>query len=98
MIRFRVQTAHGPVEISIDVDAPDTVGPLVYAGDDDAVDVARTLLSMACGYRGHIIGDATTPVDLHTALMELPKLVPELLEGDKLTRPELTELPDDMVT
>jgi hypothetical protein len=86
MIRFRVTTAHGDVDVSIAVDHGDAIGPIVYEGDDDAVTVTRDILSVACGARGHILGSETTPVDLHAALMQLPELVPELVEGEALIR------------
>jgi len=84
MIRFRVATAHGKVEVSIAVDNGDAIGPIVYDGPEDAVTVTRGIVSVACGARGHILGEQTTPVDLHAALMLLPELVPELLEGEEL--------------
>jgi hypothetical protein len=98
MIRFRVETAHGDVEVSINVDDGHELGPLIYDGPEDAVTVTRGILSVACGAHGHLIGEKTTPVDLHAALMQLPKLLPELLEGQELVQSYDVDLPEGSVT
>lgn len=74
---------NGAVTVSIDADAsePHKRTPIVYTGE--MVPYAQDILSIQYGAFGHLIGDATTPVDLDAAMQkpDMQAMTPVLVQG-----------------
>lgn len=100
MIKFRLQIGEASVEVSIAVDDGNKTGIIEYEGDADIVELLRDLLAFEYGAFGHLIGSATTPIDLDAA-MKSPALAqwqPELIEGAELVASYDPGIPEGAVT
>src|SRR5262245_32259375 len=86
MIKYRLRSPAGDVIVSLPSDGPNRVAKISYEGDANAVDWVRSFLETERGFFGHLIGSATTPLDLYAALASASarRFVPKLLEGAEL--------------
>lgn len=82
MIRYKLKTPDGDVDLSLDSEQPNKVSPLVLEGEPRAVMALKRWLHKETGAYGHTLGDWTTPLDLETALRKpsAAKFAPELVE------------------
>ncbi len=98
MIVFELRTALGAAKVSIDSDAADQIGDIVYEGPDVVVHLVQRWLQYEGGAHGHLIGARTTPGDLAFAMRRPAARVfrPRLLEGRGLARTSGT--PEDVIS
>jgi hypothetical protein len=86
MIRFRLKTALGPVEVFLDVAKSEELAVVQYAGSDEAIAWIQREVANSYGARGNGIGDCVHAIDLNLA-MHQPRLqlyAPELITGANL--------------
>jgi hypothetical protein len=92
---FKIALPAGII-VSIDSDHPDKNAPLKFEQVGTGYPAAhlwRDRISKLCGCYGHIIGDATTPLDLYCAL-KTNKILFEILEGSEILDILPEKLPD----
>lgn len=91
------------VEVSIDSESPDVPAKIVYRNRVeglDMIEVARRTLSSAYGRYGHLIGDATTPIDLAVAIDSpaIQQYAPELERGAEIVKNYKSPIPKGSVS
>ncbi|MEH1789643.1 MAG: hypothetical protein V7L23_29835 [Nostoc sp.] len=88
------------VIVVLNVTSGNEKSKIIYEGDLDSIAVIRNFLETSYGAFGHIIGDATTPIDLHYAFSskQAQQFQPKLLEGEDLVKSYNPEIPDNAVT
>lgn len=92
---FRVKTNFA--EISIDSNSPDRSAPIVVSSDNpDLASAFAQSLSIAIGFQGHMLGDKCSPLDLHSALLDL-KLRFDIVEGAEILDMLGQQLPEGAV-
>lgn len=69
-------------------------------GDDRFIPIIRNWLQHECGAFGHIIGEATTPIDLDAAMHSKDALEfrPEIMAGAELVKSYNPGIPEGAVT
>lgn len=98
MISYTLTVGSNPITISLDVDNPNERTPILYQGDRKSVEEIRDWLKFEPGAFGHLIGEITTPVDLHyvmTSSPEAAQYTPVLTIGADLVTSYLTNIPPD---
>jgi hypothetical protein len=70
MIKFRLKTPAGDVQVSLDVAKKNDAGPLLFEGEPKAVAMVKEWLVNALDDRGHAIGSTTTPHRLRWAMLD----------------------------
>lgn len=88
MMVYKLRVGPESVIVLLDSDQPSAATTLVYEGNEEAVEVARYELENSLGARGHPIGDATTPIDLHAAMNsdDMQDLRPICLLGEDIVK------------
>lgn len=100
MIKYRLQIGESAIEVLIAVEDGNATGELLYEGDAERVASFRSLLAYQYGAFGHLIGSATTPIDLDAAMRSpaMAQWQPELIEGAALVASYDPAIPEDAVT
>jgi hypothetical protein len=82
MIRFKLQTKAGEVEVELDSEQPNKVSPIEYKGDERGILAVKRWLFYEQGAIGQQIGDWAAPADLKVAMQSpnAKKFSPVLLE------------------
>jgi hypothetical protein len=82
MIRFKLQTQQGEVQVALDSEAPHKVAPIEYTGDARGIMTVKRWLFYEKGAIGQPIGDWAAPLDLKIAMQSpaAKKFSPTLLE------------------
>lgn len=96
MISYRLHFSPSlPVVVKLDVQDPDTLGPLLFEGQEDATELVKEAVASAGGVNGHHLGYETTGADLGVAMGSgaLAAFGPELLEGQDILSRFVRELP-----
>lgn len=95
MLRIEVQYSDRPITVSLDADNPNEMADIAIAGD--IPELFEYWLSSQYGAFGHMIGDATTPIDLHYAIVS-SGFPFKVLEGEKLVEKYDPDIPDGAMT
>jgi hypothetical protein len=101
MIAYNCQYLGFPCAVSVSSKDADQGAPIQYDGDELAIAAVSHALRSQCGLYGHLIGEATTPIDLVIAMgsPEMQGFSPELIKGKEIVRDYKTpELPPDIAT
>lgn len=69
MIAFELTTNWGLVTVSLDAPDDQTTVPIHYEGESLAIQAVKRWLPYQGGAFGHLIGNATTPIDLHACMV-----------------------------
>jgi hypothetical protein len=82
MIRFRLKTPDGDVEVALDSEQPNKVAPIEYSGHEKAILTVKRWLFYARGALGNQIADWCAPSDLRAAMQtaEAKRFAPQLVE------------------
>lgn len=88
MLKFSLA---GGVLVSVDTDDPNVTVPIEYEIDPDWAGLAegmllayRAVINRGYGAFGHLIQGAASPIDLHAAILSIPNVSFEILEGAEL--------------
>jgi hypothetical protein len=87
MIRFKLKTVDGDVEVALDSEQPNKVAPIDYRGHEKGVLQVKRWLFYEKGLLGQQIGDWCAPSDLKAAMQSAnakrfnPSLVEEVMGG-----------------
>lgn len=98
MIKYLLRRLN--VIVFLESDDPNASAAIQCEGDAERVEVARYYLSAQYGAFGHLIGSATTPIDLDAAILS-PKMQeyrPELVEGAELVEKYDPGIPEGAIT
>lgn len=100
MIRYRLELPEGAVTVSIASNDGNTTDQIIYEGEAEAIEALKDELPVLTGAFGHLIGSATTPIDLDAAMQrsEMQAYKPELLEGRELVQRYNPGIPDGAKT
>lgn len=84
-MKWQLTVNDASIIVSIDDGDPNEVFPIAYEGSEGAIAIAKGLLKYSHGAFGHLIGDATSAIDLDFAMHspDLEVLSPTLIEGDR---------------
>src|SRR5215472_4714300 len=91
MIRFKLKTAEGDVEVALDSEQPNKVAPIEYRGHEKGILRVKRWLFYEKGLLGQQIGDWCAPSDLKTAMQSAgarafaPALVEEKIGAPRKT-------------
>lgn len=91
----------GEVTIKLDSDKPNIAAPIQIEGLEVFVEDVRRILRTATGAFGHLIGEGTTPIDLHAAISnssELAEYEPKIIEGEDLVKSYNPQIPKGSIT
>lgn len=88
MLQFRLA---GGVLVSVDTDDPNVTLPINYEIDpafaglaESMLPVYRNVINNAYGAFGHLIQGSASPIDLHAAILSIPKISFEIIQGAEL--------------
>lgn len=97
MLKYR--TKYG-VEVWIDSKDPNASAKIQYSGNEVMVDVISDRLARQYGAFGHLIGSATTPIDLDAAMKspEMKEYRPQLIEGEDMVKKYDPKIPKGAIT
>lgn len=98
MIKYEVKVNNATVYVSLNTNYPNEKVLLIYEGDSANIGNFKQFLENACGAFGHTIGQATTPIDLHCAMLKQQQFQAKLIEGQNLVTKYDPEIPDGAVT
>lgn len=96
MVKFEAQIGDGVAYVSLETTSPNEGGSLIFEGDDKAVEDLRKFLKNAYGAFGHTIGETTSAIDLHYAMLNQAQFDARLIEGE--IKEYDPEIPDGAVT
>lgn len=99
-MKFSLAIYGATVTLTLPVSRPDEYAPIEFEGDPQAVRRLQLEMIGARGMFGHRLGERTTAIDLHAALMSptLAQFQPQLLEGAELLEGWRYEFPEDAKT
>ncbi|MCK5687924.1 hypothetical protein KAI87_01580 [Myxococcota bacterium] len=83
MMIYKLTSDAGEVLVRLNTTDPESTVILEFEGPEDAIEAVQYDVEMSDGAFGHQLGDATTPIDLHAAMLSerLAHFSPELIEG-----------------
>lgn len=98
MIRYELRAVD--VIVSVNSSNPNTSAAIAFQGAPEKVERVRSRLSLCSGAFGHLIGESTTPIDLHAAMNqpEMQQYLPVLVQGTELVQNYDPDIPGDSVT
>lgn len=90
------------VDVCLEASGPDDYAPLGFVavprddgfdGIEDLMDMVRREVRALSGLQGHLLGETTTPADLHAALSQggLSRYTPELIKGHDIVEDHAPE-------
>ncbi|MBW4478612.1 MAG: hypothetical protein KME54_17570 [Tolypothrix brevis GSE-NOS-MK-07-07A] len=94
MIKYEIKVGSSTIYVSLAAKSSNERAMLVYEGND--ISGFKLFLESSYGAFGHIIGQATTPIDLHYAMSNQKQFDARLIEGEITSYDP--EIPDDAVT
>jgi hypothetical protein len=100
VIKYLVTVEQESVEIAINVSYPNEKAEIQYSGDKVAIALFSKWLGRQSGAFGHLIGQATSPIDLHCVLSkpEAKQYQPQIIEGKELVKSYDPQIPDGAIT
>lgn len=96
MIKYEIKVGSSTIYISLNANSPNERGLIIYEGNSSSVSNFKTFIEKSYGAFGHIIGQATTPIDLHYAMSNQQQFKAILIEGEITSYDP--EIPDGSIT
>ena len=96
MLKYEVNFQGSIFFVSLDSSSGNARSQINYEGADSTE--LRSLVSRMTGAFGHLIGEYTTPIDLHCAFLNQGELLATLIEGKELVKSYDPEIPEGSVT
>jgi hypothetical protein len=96
MLRFRLKTPDGDVEVALDSEQPHKVAPIEYTGHEGGVLAVKRWLFYEKGFVGQQIADWCAPIDLKM-VMQTPgaKRFSPILVEETMRTPKAAQGPSE---
>jgi hypothetical protein len=95
-LKYKLRIGGKDFFVSLDVEELQQSAPIIYEGASLGCDYIRSILRNQTGAFGHLISNATNPIDLYAAMMsaDMQRFNPELVEGSELVENYDSQIPD----